>query len=299
MSDEDKKEMIENAIEKAQQQSQQSQQQNDNQDGQQQNNNQDGQQQNDNQDGQQQNDNQDGQGYKEFNGNNDAMKEYFNPHGTANKDWSDNSLIDAEIQNMVNEKRSTMEGWGSFTGNYRSEIISANEPKISWKDIVRLFKQSVLTGETISSRMKLNRRYDLAQPGYRRRYTAKIIFAVDISGSMTDEDLAEGFAVINKICKHADISYVLFDTEIKTIEKKMKKAKESFVLTGRGGTDFQCVVDYAESVKADGLVIYTDGWADAPSKPKNMQTLWLLQDKNGKPPVEWGRVAHLDRYESH
>ena len=84
----------------------------------------------------------------------------------------------------------------------------------------------------------------MASPGYRREYQSKLIFAVDTSGSMTEDDLKEGFAVINNICKHSEIEYVLFDTSIKLIEKKRKNAQTQFKVKGRGGTSFQPVVDH-------------------------------------------------------
>jgi predicted metal-dependent peptidase len=104
--------------------------------------------------------------------------------------------------------------------------------------------------------------------------------------------------VINSVCRHAEIEYVLFDTEIKLVEKKMKKAKDKFKIKGRGGTDFEMMCRYADKNKADGMIIFTDGYAPAPNPPKSCKVLWLLTNKQNKPPVDWGFVAHLDRAES-
>jgi predicted metal-dependent peptidase len=148
--------------------------------------------------------------------------------------------------------------------------------------------------------MKLNRRYGLNAPGYRRQYTTEVVFAIDSSGSMSDEDLAEGFAVVNSGCRHAKVHYILFDTEITMEETNVRKAKRTFKVTGRGGTNFQKVIDYADKMKADGLIIYTDGCAPAPSKPNHSRkVLWLMSKKEQKPPVDWGYVTHLNRFESH
>ena len=89
-----------------------------------------------------------------------------------------------------------------------------------------------------------------------------------------------------------------FDTEIKSVEKKIKKARKTFKVTGRGGTDFQAIMDYAEKSGADGLVISTDGYAPAPRQPR-CKVLWLMNKKEEKPPCNFGYVAFLDRYESH
>jgi len=52
---------------------------------------------------------------------------------------------------------------------------------------------------------------------------------------------------------------------------------------GRGGTDFQCVFDYAKTKqKIDGIIIITDGYASLPDiyliPPKKI--LWLLNNKD-------------------
>ena len=240
----------------------------------------------------------DKQGYQKFSSPSNAMKEYFDPSSTANQDWSENDMLDADVKNMVDEKKGSTKQWGKFTGNAMNQIVAANTPKISYKDILRRFHNSVISTKQIASRMKVNRRYDLAQPGHRRIYKSKLIFAIDASGSMSDEDLKEGFAVVNTLCKHSQITYILFDTEIKIVETKFKKAKKSFKVTGRGGTDFQDVIHFANKHKSDGMIIYTDGCASPPTKPDHTKILWLLTKKEYKPPVEWGMRATLDRMEN-
>lgn len=236
-------------------------------------------------------------GFPEIENQKEGIKEMMDPRSETNKNWGENDVLDAEVENMVNERKGSSKMWGKFTADFMGEIVAANTPKISFKEIIRRFNTSITTTNTIASRKKANRRFDLDAPGRRRIYTTKVIFSVDVSGSMSDDDLAEGFAVINSVCKNAEVEYVLFDTEIKLIEKKMKKAKKSFKVVGRGGTDFDMICRYAEKQKADGLIIYTDGYAPAPKPPKGMKVLWLMNGKGNKPPVDWGYCATLDRTE--
>ncbi len=55
-------------------------------------------------------------------------------------------------------------------------------------------------------------------------------------------------------------------------------------MIGRGGTDFQPVIDYIDKHKDyDGLIIFTDGFAPVPVAPnKNRRTkiLWLFNNEN-------------------
>lgn len=247
-----------------------------------------------------QGDGEDGDGFAKFDNTNDAMKEYFNPNGTSNQDWGENSLLESDIQTLVTDNLGNSKKWGTVSGEMFDEIKSAHTPKINYKEVLRRFNTSVMSMRTYSSRMKPNRRYGFEQCGQRREYDTKIIFAIDISGSMSDDDLAEGFAVINSLCGRAEIIYILHDTKIKKIERNFKKAKQSFEINGRGGTDFQDVVDYADKQKVDGLIFFTDGQAEEPTKPKRAKTLWLLHTKDHswiKPPCDWGRVAYLERYQ--
>jgi len=242
-----------------------------------------------------------GNGFKEFKNEHEAMKDYFDPNSTSNKDWGENTLLDSDIKQLVDANRERTRLWGDIGGKMIDQILSAHTPKISWKEIVRRFNKSILSMRRYTSRMKLNRRYGLSQPGQRREYDTHIIFAADSSGSMLEDDLAEGMAVMNSICGHAKITYLLFDTKITKIEKDFKKAKNNFEITGRGGTDFQDVINYADTTKADGLVIFTDGYASCPTQPIKTKVMWLLhsKDKGLSPPhgCTWGYVAYLERYE--
>lgn len=239
-------------------------------------------------------------GYKQFGNSKSALKEYYNPNGTSNNGWGRNDLFDAEVKSFIDEKKNNnLRNWGKFTGDTRSIIIAANEPKISCREIVRRFYKSTISSQVFTSRMKVNRRYDLLCPGYNRKYKSKIIFGVDVSGSMSDDDLREGFAIINSCLKHSEIIYVQFDTEIKSVEYKLNKAKQSFQVHGRGGTNFDALFEMANNEKCDGIVVYTDGIADVPKKP-NAKVLWLLTDRNKNRPdgCNFGEVAYLDRFEN-
>ena len=231
--------------------------------------------------------------FKKFEDEKDAMKEHLNPTGTNNKDWGTNDLMDAKIKSLVDKAKGDSKAFGNTTSNFLESIIAANTPKISVKEVTRRFNASAASRKTQPSRMRYNRRYGLKYPGAIRTYTTNILFAVDISGSMSSSELADGFAIINATCKEAKISYMLFDTEIKSVVKDMAKAKETFNITGRGGTDFQEVIDYVNKHKYDGVVIFTDGEAPEPTQPYKTKVLWLMTQPQYNPPVKWGFRAHL------
>ncbi|MEI7527200.1 MAG: VWA-like domain-containing protein, partial [Mariniphaga sp.] len=75
---------------------------------------------------------------------------------------------------------------------------------------------------------------------------------------------------------------IQFDTEIKGIPLSLKKAMKTINIYGRGGTSFQCVIDYiTEHRKYDGLIIITDGFAAVPLRAIKTPTriLWLFNNE--------------------
>lgn len=235
-------------------------------------------------------------GYSKFSGQGDAIKEYLDPRNGDNQNWGENSNLDGEIKYLVDNYKGSAKSWRKFSGDAISSIVAANTPKISAREWLRRFNTSITSTAQFLTRMKPNRRFDLEAQGKKRKYITKVLFAIDSSGSMSDQDLAEGFAVVNSAVRHAEIHYLLWDTEIKYIEKKFKKAKAEFKVHGRGGTNPELVLKYAEENSYDGVVIFSDmEFSDNLRAPKKTKVLWLGTDKNSKKPVSFGYWATLDR----
>jgi len=237
-----------------------------------------------------------GSGYKEFDGPQDALKKYLDPRSTSNQHWAQNDMLDAQVENMVNCFKGSSKMWGKFSGDALSQIVAANTPKISAREILRRFNTSVTTTMQFLTRMKPNRRFDMEAQGRRRKYTTKILFAMDSSGSMSDEDIAEGCAVVNSVCKRAKVDYCFWDVEIKMVEKNFKKSKKEFRVPGRGGTDPQKVFQYVDENHYDGLILFTDCGFDGDVRPpRKTKVLVLGTEKSSKNPLPFGYFATLDR----
>ena len=80
------------------------------------------------------------------------------------------------------------------------------------------------------------------------------------------------------------------------ISKNFKRSQKSFKVYGRGGTNVQAVIDYAESQKVDGLIIFTDGFLEKVTKPKHTKVLWLLTTEHPKDAFGFGKQVYLNRY---
>lgn len=224
-----------------------------------------------------------GQGENPFENSDDAMSKGMG--ALDNKDWSENDLMDADIKDAVNRNKNKSNSWGSITGSILDVILAAHESPINWRRVTRHFGKTVEAKKARPTRTRWNRRTGFVDPGYKREWTSKVLVAVDTSGSVGDQAIAEAFSVIKDSCKHSKIDYCVWDTEIKfvqeNINKKMKH-RNDFTVAGRGGTDVQCVLDYADAHIYDGVVIITDGYFSSPSAPKRGKTkyLWLMEKGN-------------------
>jgi predicted metal-dependent peptidase len=174
--------------------------------------------------------------------------------------------------------------WGSIPGRWKERILATLRPKLNYRAVLRQFRASVLSVRRRLTRMKPNRRYGFQYMGSRYDFTTRLLFAVDVSGSMGGPDLALGFSVINRFFKYGveGIDVIQFDTEVKGEPVSLRRARRSVEVAGRGGTSFAPVMRFLDEHREyDGAIIFTDGYAPVPPRPKNRRTrvLWLFKSE--------------------
>lgn len=197
--------------------------------------------------------------------------------------WDEDDLQRDEINAAVREAAES-DGWGTIAGNAKEQLLATLHPKLDYRGVLRNFRQSVLSVRRRLTRMKPSRRYGFAQMGSRYDFTTKLLFAVDVSGSMGRDDLRQGFSVISRFFRYGveSVDVIWFDEAIQGGPLTLRRARKSFEVTGRGGTNFKPVLDFIDANPGyDGLVVFTDGYAPVPAKPKNTRTriLWLFKDE--------------------
>ncbi len=198
-------------------------------------------------------------------------------------DWDKNEYEEQMINDKIKEIQMS-NSWGTITGNVQEQILATLKPKVNYRTILKAFRASVLSNKRRLTRMKPSRRYGFLYMGSRRDFNTKLLFAVDISGSVSSKALKNAFSILNRFFKYGikEISAICFDTEIKGKLLTLKKAKKEIKIYGRGGTDFNAVVDYINKNREyDGVIIFTDGYAPPPDIPKNRKTkiLWLFDSE--------------------
>lgn len=224
------------------------------------------------------------------------MQEYED----ATELWNNGDLLEElekkkeieEILENVDEKTFSLLP-GNIAGNltYVLKIEKSHVPdRIK---VAKLFMQKInfgfSGGKHYLTRMRPSRRMGFLQMG--TRYTGKIkLFCVlDVSGSVSDYWISKYTEFLNFIKRkyHCEIDIVQADTELKSGRLiKMKSTIQSLKVEGRGGTDFQCVIDYLNKHRNErdfysGTIIFTDGYVLKPKIPENLNVkiLWAINTK--------------------
>lgn len=227
-----------------------------------------------------------------------AMDEYFDSserHAQKMMEkWGENDLIDEKIQQITNHIASDASRWGNVSGMLKQMILEANAPKFDPTTVVRHFKQEIQSEQMESTRSKTNRRFGYVLPGWRHKMKSSILFAIDCSGSMSDDDVALGEAFVNKFIKHAKVSYCFWDGVCGEITD-LKRKEKNFELVGRGCTNPDSVLERLEEEHRDfgGLVFFTDNGFNW-ERPKNKwaHKIFIISTESACEPPDWVRY-HL------
>src|SRR5947209_16208090 len=98
---------------------------------------------------------------------------------------------------------------------------------------------------------------------------------------MNGRGLALGFSVVNRFFKYGveAVDVIQFDTEVKGGPVSLRRARRSVEVVGGGGTSFAPVMEFLDGhTEYDGAIVFTDGCAPVPPRPRNRRTrlLWLF-----------------------
>lgn len=201
--------------------------------------------------------------------------------------WEEDELMSEKVNHEIETAQRTNQ-WGSLGGDLKALIESTLVSKQNFRAILSQFRASILSTKRHLTRMRPNRRYGFDAMGSQYAYSTRLLVAVDVSGSVPDEDIRKFLAVINRFFKQGieRIEVIEFDSKI-TTEKPilLKQATKSIHVTGRGGTNFQPAIDfYYEHEEYDGLVFLTDGFAARPVVPddkRHKPLAWILTTNGG------------------
>lgn len=193
--------------------------------------------------------------------------------------WEEDELMQIAVNDIVENVKS----WGSIPGSLVETIIASTKARIDYRKVLSGFRASCISMRRSLTRMRPNRRTGFTNMGSIYRFRTNILVAVDVSSSIASRRLADFYSVINRFFRYGveNIDVMQFDCATGKVAS-LKKASHKVEIHGRGGTDFQCVIDYANTARCyDGLIIITDGCAPPPSIPQDFRPrlLWICENQ--------------------
>jgi predicted metal-dependent peptidase len=210
---------------------------------------------------------------------------------------AEQKLIETQLGRLLGEAaEQTVKKRGTVPGNveqFLEKIAKLEPPKFNWRGYIRRFTGISTKVFTKKLRRKENRRYS-DNPGLRIKMKQHMLLAIDTSGSVSNSELMEFMNEIEHIHKcGVDITVIQCDTSIRSIEPF--KPKQDFKVHGRGGTEFDPVLEYynANTKKYTSLVYFTDGECNADVKPK-APVLWVLSEQSSMNDSLPGKVIKLE-----
>ena len=209
---------------------------------------------------------------------------------------AEQKLIEKQVQKILNDaKEQTIKKRGNVPGEIEGVIVVEEivKPKFDWKGFIRRFTGVSTKVFTKKIRRKENRRFS-DNPGLKVKMRQHMLLGIDTSGSVSDNELKEFMNEIHHIYKcGVEVTIIQCDTRIRSIEPY--KGKFEMVVAGRGGTQFDPVLEYFNEnrKKFTSLVYFTDGECGWSVKPRG-NVLWVLSEESYMNEGLPGKVIKLE-----
>ncbi len=219
--------------------------------------------------------------------NQQKLQDLMDAAGDPNHDWKEaealsgveKEVIKGQLKEILNNAAETvMKNQGTVPGEFKDLLDKLNElkpAKFNWRDYLRRFVGISTKVFTKKSKRKESKRFT-NMPGIKVKMRQNILFAIDTSASVNNEELKEMQNELEHLVKLGnDITIIQCDTQIRSVKKYRKN--QTLEVLGRGGTDFEPVIlYYNENIsKYNCLIYYTDGECSRPSNPRGPM-LWVL-----------------------
>jgi len=203
--------------------------------------------------------------------------------------WEESIEVDEETLKNFTEKFAQLSEKGKVP-LYLERILNGLKNKkgeIPWN----LYLKKIM-GTLESDKKKTVARRSRRQPnrldlrGELRGHTARITLAIDVSGSISDEEfkgaIKEVFNIV-KTYKH-EITLIECDTQIRQVYKVKSINSIRERCNSRGGTKFTPVFKYVNNTDTNILIYFTDGKGEEKLDviPKAYKTLWVISGHTDK-----------------
>lgn len=180
-------------------------------------------------------------------------------------------------------------GWGSIPQRVQTALRQHLSRTVDWRSVLDRFVGSSVKGKQRSSVKRINKRYPYVHSGRTVSHRAKMLIAIDQSGSVDDGMLSQFFDALRSLTRLVDIDVLPFDcsADSNDIFAWRKGSTPELRRVLQGGTNFSAptmiVNDPLNRHRWDAVLIMTDGEAAEPCRcsaprawvlPKDKKLLW-------------------------
>lgn len=231
------------------------------------------------------------------------MPQTKDDHSQWNKEFNECSNAEKQlIQNQINEQIKTAaeqvtKMQGTIPAELKKIVDKLFKPKprvFDWKSYFRRMLGSIYDINIKKTRRKESIRFPDSS-GIKHKKKVSILVAVDTSGSVSSEELKDFFSEITYIYK-AGARITILECDAKISANYEYTGKWTGKVHGRGGTDFQPVIDYYRKNIKDyaALVYFTDGFCSIPNNvPRD--TIWIITSEGNHNQEYPGRTLFIPK----
>lgn len=233
--------------------------------------------------------------------NKDGMPQTKDDHTQWGKDFQECSDAEKQlIQNQINQQiktaaEQTIKMRGTIPAEMKEIVDELFKPKpriFDWKSYFRRMLGSIYDINIKKTRRKESIRFP-DSAGIKHKKKVSILVAVDTSGSVNDDELRDFFSEITYIYK-TGARITILECDAKITANYEYTGKWTGKIHGRGGTDFQPVIDYYRKNMKDyaALVYFTDGECSIPDNvPRD--TIWVITSEGDHTKTYPGRTLFI------
>ncbi|MDZ7750869.1 MAG: VWA-like domain-containing protein [Gammaproteobacteria bacterium] len=187
---------------------------------------------------------------------------------------------------------------GKLGGDMARLVDHLLQPQLPWRMLLARYVTASARDDYSYSRPSSRRGGDAIMPSLRSAQVDMVV-AVDTSGSISDEEIAQFMSEVDAIKGQVRARLTLLPCDTVLAEgapwcfEPWEPADMPESVSGRGGTDFKPVFEWVEQAgrRPDLLVYFTDARGLFPRAAPDYPTIWLVK---GREKVPWGQRVQLN-----
>lgn len=233
----------------------------------------------------------------------DVSDELSNEQKEENEIWTARMVDATEVAEQISIELGNV-GRGLTPRAAERVIKELKEVQTDWRTVLENFIQEEINDYSFSPP---DRRFE-DSPFFLPDFNEKdervedILFMIDTSGSMSDEQITTAYSEIKGAIDQFDGKLKgwlgFFDAVI--VKPQEFENEDEFKIirpAGGGGTSFDIIFEYVQNEMRDrppaSIIILTDGYAPFPDEKETMgiPVLWIINNEDVEPP--WGKVTRI------